>query len=42
MTYKVKPGDTLSKIAKLNGCSMDHFCASTTHCWQLEDEQDIG
>jgi hypothetical protein len=25
MTYKVKPGDTLSKIAKLNGCSMDQL-----------------
>lgn len=25
MTYKVKPGDTLSKIAKLNGCSLDQL-----------------
>lgn len=25
MTYTVKPGDTLSKIAKLNGCSMDQL-----------------
>jgi murein DD-endopeptidase MepM/ murein hydrolase activator NlpD len=25
MTYTVKPGDTLSKIAKLNGCSLDQL-----------------
>lgn len=25
MTYKVKPGDTLSKIAKINGCSTDQL-----------------
>ncbi|HEU4767351.1 MAG TPA: LysM domain-containing protein [Pyrinomonadaceae bacterium] len=25
MTYTIKPGDTLSKIAKLNGCSMDQL-----------------
>lgn len=25
MTYKVKPGDTLAKIAKLNGCSLDQL-----------------
>jgi hypothetical protein len=25
MTYKIKPGDTLSKIAKLNGCSLDQL-----------------
>lgn len=25
MTYTIKPGDTLSKIAKLNGCSLDQL-----------------
>jgi murein DD-endopeptidase MepM/ murein hydrolase activator NlpD len=25
MTYTIRPGDTLSKIAKLNGCSMDQL-----------------
>lgn len=25
MTYKIRPGDTLSKIAKLNGCSLDQL-----------------
>ena len=25
MIYKVKPGDTLSKIARLNGCSLDQL-----------------
>jgi murein DD-endopeptidase MepM/ murein hydrolase activator NlpD len=25
MIYKIKPGDTLSKIAKLNGCSLDQL-----------------
>ena len=25
MTYKIKPGDTLAKIAKLNGCSLDQL-----------------
>jgi murein DD-endopeptidase MepM/ murein hydrolase activator NlpD len=38
MTYTVKPGDTLSKIAKLNGCSADELLKANP---QLKDPNKI-
>jgi len=38
MTYTVKPGDTLSKIARLNGCSMDQLLKANP---QIKDPNKI-
>ena len=38
MIYKVKPGDTLSKIAKLNGCSLDQLLKANP---QISDQNEV-
>ena len=40
MIYRVKPGDTLSKIARLNGCSLDQLLkANPRACANVKCQQ---